>query len=476
MFSNPDELLKYVRDNQVKMLDLKVIDMAGRWHHMTYSAKSVKEYIFTDGTGISLSPYPGYRAIESGDMLVVPDVTTSFIDPFYDDKTISMICDIRTTNGEEYVRDPRRIARRAEECIKKSGLDASSMWLPEYEFYIFDDVKYGCEINKSFYKIESSWASWNCDTDQDPNHGIKLKPLGNGQIDAPRDRLANLRSEMVLRLEDAGYPIKYHHHELGGPGQQEIEPHFQPMMKAADGVMVAKYIIMNTAREYGFAATFMPKPMEGAPGSGMHFHQYLQKNDKSLFYDKKGYACLSSDALSYIGGLFKHTPALMAITNPSTNSYRRFGVGMAAPMSLFFSDSNRSSALRIPGYSKNEKEQRVEYRLPDGSCNPYLAMAAQLMAGLDGIRSKIDPTAEGYGPFDFNNYTLSPEERAKIPTTPTSLIGTLEHLDKDRAFLTHDEVFPDEVIDTWIKLKMDNEIGPLQMRPHPFEYELYFDL
>lgn len=476
MFQNPDELLKFIRDNKVEMLDLKVIDLIGRWRHMTYSARHVTEKLFSQGTGISLSPYPGYRSIESGDMKVIPDPTTAFMDPFSEADTLNVICDICTTDGKQYARDPRRIARRAEACIEATGLKARSLWLPEYEFYLFTDVKYGSDVNKAFYKIDSSWASWNSEADERPNLGIKLKPLGNGQVDAPRDRLANLRSEMVMRLEEAGYPIKYHHHELGGPGQVEIEPYFNTMLRAADGIMVAKYIIMNTAREFGYAATFMPKPLPDAPGNGLHFHQYLEKDGKSLFFDPQGYACLSKAALNYLGGLLKHTPAIMAFTNPGTNSYRRFGVGMAAPMSLFFSDSNRSSALRIPGYSKNETEQRIEYRLPDASSNPYLAMAAQLMAGLEGIRRDIDPTKEGFGPFDFNNYTLSEAERARIPKTPTTLMGTLDALNDDREFLKYGDTFPDEVIDTWIKIKIENEIAPLALRTHPFEYELYFDL
>jgi glutamine synthetase len=475
LFANVEELLNFIDLENVEMLDLKVLDLNGRWHHMTYSTRHLRKSIFTDGTGISLSPYPGYRQITQGDMKVVPDPTTAFVDPFYPAKTISVICDILLPDGAPYPRDPRGIARRAEAFIAKCGIDARSLWLPELEFYVFDKAKYGTSIPKSFYELDSEWAFWNADDDTRPNLGVKLPATGCGQIDAPRDRLSNLRTEIVRRIENAGTPVKYHHHELGGPGQCEIEPYPGPLLKMADGVMIMKYMIANTAREFGKTTTFMPKPMFDVPGSGMHFHQFLEKNGKSLFYDEKGYAKLSGMAVQYLGGLFKHTPALMALGNPSTNSYRRFGVGMAAPMSLFFGEANRSSAIRIPAYSENEEEQRVEYRLPDGLCNPYLTMAAQLMAGLDGVSSRIDPTAEGYGPYDFNNYTLPEEEKKKIKTAPGTFEETLAALEKDHDFLTAGGVFPEEVIEAWIALKR-GEISAMKAKPHPAEFELYFDL
>ncbi len=473
MFSNSEEMLRFIKDLNVEMLDLKVIDLHGRWHHMTYSTRYLKESIFTEGTGISLSPYPGYRAVNQGDMKVIPDPTTAFLDPFYEAKTLSVICDLYNNDGTPYERDPRRIAKRAEAFIAECGIDAESLWLPELEFYIFDRVRYGSFIWKSFYEIDCDWAFWNAEDEN--SLGSKLPATGVGQADAPRDRLFNIRTEIVRRIENAGYPVKYHHHELGGPGQSEIEPHIGPLLKMADCIMVMKYMASNTCREYDKTMTCMPKPMHDVPGSGMHFHQYLSKNGKSLFFDEKGYAKLSGMALNYLGGLFKHTPAIMAITNPSTNSYCRFGVGMAAPMNLFFGESNRSSSIRIPGYAENEFEQRVEYRLPDGICNPYLAMAAQLMAGLDGIRNKIDPTAEGYGPYDFNNYELPEEEKAKIKSTPSSVEETLAAIQKDNDFLTAGGVFPAEIIDTWVKLKR-SELAMIKSRPHPVEFELYYDL
>ena len=379
-------------------------------------------------------------------------------------------------DGTPYERNPRAIVRRAEERIKAvTGLDARSLWLPEMEFYVLKAARYGSAVNKGYFELFSDTASWN-DLDPDfPEHKVKMPDTGVGQIDAPRDAHANLRSLMVSRIEDAGYSVKYHHHELGGAGQCEIETYFDTMLRAADSVMVMKYMIHNTAREQGLCATFMPKPMNGAPGSGLHFHQYLEKDGKSLFYGGPDqYACLNDMARQYLGGLLKHSPALMGLCCPTLNSYRRFGVGLAAPMNLFFGDSNRSSALRIPGYSKNETEHLVEYRLPDATCNPYLAMAAQLMAGLHGIETAVNPTAEGFGPFDFNNYTLSAEERAKIKSGPTSLESALAALREDNAFLTAGDVFPADLVPTWIDLKMQ-EMDEQRRRPHPYEFELYFD-
>ncbi len=469
-------MLKYIRDNKVEFVDLKVIDLPGRWRHMTFTAAHLDEKIFEKGYGLSLSPYPGFRVINNSDMTARPDPCTAFVNPFFERKTLTAISDTYYTDGTPYERNPRAIVRRAEERIKAvTGLDARSLWLPEMEFYILKAARYGSAVNKGYFELFSDTASWN-DLDPDfPEHKVKMPDTGVGQIDAPRDVHANLRSLMVSRIEDAGYSVKYHHHELGGAGQCEIETYFDTMLRAADSVMVMKYMIHSTAREQGLCATFMPKPMNGAPGSGLHFHQYLEKDGKSLFYGGPDqYACLNDMARQYLGGLLKHSPALMGLCCPTLNSYRRFGVGLAAPMNLFFGDSNRSSALRIPGYSKNETEHRVEYRLPDATCNPYLAMAAQLMAGLHGIESAVNPTAEGFGPFDFNNYTLSAEERAKIKSGPTSLESALAALREDNAFLTAGDVFPADLVPTWIDLKMQ-EMDEQRRRPHPYEFELYFD-
>ncbi|MFH1537376.1 MAG: type I glutamate--ammonia ligase [bacterium] len=477
MFKNIDELQRCIKDEKIEFLDFKVCDFQGRWRHMTHSTAGMDTTRLTRGSGISLSPYPGYRMIQQGDMLVRPDPATAFLNPFAARKTISMICDIFHPDGRPYERNPRNIVRKAERQIKRLGIDGASRWLPEFEFYIFDGARYGSGANQAYYKIDSKYGSWNhgdcCDTG--PFVGARLPDTGVGQCDAPRDRHANLRSEMVRRIENAGYPVKYHHHELGGAGQCEIELKFDSILRTADSVLAVKYIIHNTAIEFSHSATFMPKPMHGAPGSGLHFHQFIEKDGKSLFYGgPKKYACLSTSALHYIGGLLKHTPALTALCSPSANSFRRFGVGMAAPMNLFFSESNRTATIRIPGYDKTPERTRIEYRIPDATCNPYFAVAAQLMAGLDGIRSKIDPKKEGFGPFDFNNYELSEKERAKFKSGPTTLGHALAELEKDHAFLTTGRVFPKEVIETWIKLKKA-ELDDRKRRPHPYDFELYYD-
>lgn len=475
MFSNSDEMLKFIKDEKVEFLDFKIVDMPGRWHHLTFSTAALDASYLTRGAGISLSPYPGFRQIQEGDMLALPDPSTAFLNPFAARKTLSVICDILHNDGRRYERNPRDIVRRAEAFIAKAGIEGVSKWLPEFEFYILDGARFGGRVNTAYYELESKFGSWDHDKTFEPFVGTRLPDTGLGQCDAPRDRHANLRAEMVRRIEDAGYPIKYHHHELGGAGQCEIEPYFDTILRAGDLVMIAKHIIHNTALEQSKTVTFMPKPMYGAPGSGLHFHQYIQKNGKSLFYGgDKAYGALNKTALYYIGGLLKHTPALMALCCPSMNSYRRFGVGLAAPMNLFFSESNRSSAVRIPGYAKTPTASRVEYRLPDATCNPYLAIAAQLMAGLDGVRNKIDPTKEGFGPFDVNNYTLSDAERAKIKSGPTSLDAAIAALRRDSAFLTAGKVFTQEILDTWVSLKMI-EMDEQRKRPHPYEFELYYD-
>lgn len=469
-------MLRFIKDEDVEQVDFKVVDLPGRWHHLTFSAGAINLKSLTRGTGISLSPYPGYRKVQEGDMMARPDPTTAFLDPFHARRSLSVICDIYYPDGETpYERNPRDIVRRAEKHIKKvTGVDAAAYWLPELEFYIFDGCSHGNFVNSSYYEIESEYASWNrgCTCDA-PSLGHRLGDTGLGQCEAPRDRHANLRSEMVRRIEAVGYAMKYHHHELGGAGQCEIEPLFDTTLRSADEVMVMKYIIHNTALEFGKTVTFMPKPMHGAPGNGLHFHQLLMKDGKSLFYGNK-YASLSPMALNYLGGLLKHNNAIMGFGCPSTNSYCRFGVGLAAPMNIFFSESNRSAALRIPSYSKNPIEARVEYRLPDALCNPYITIAAQLMAGLDGIAKKTDPTKEGFGPFDVNNYELPPEERAKIKSGPTSLEQAISSLVADNSFLTAGKVFPKQVIDVWCELKM-SEANEVKKRPHPYEYELYYD-
>ena len=472
MFSDLREVFDSIEKEGITQIDVKVCDLQGRWRRMTYAAAHVTERLFEEGTGISLSPYPGYRPTESGDMMVRPDITTGFVDPFHEEPTLSFICDILMPDGSLYDRDPRRVLRKAEEYLESCGLGGRAMFSPEFEFYVFDRVRFGSAHNAGHWSVTSHGVGWGDDDDV-------VYPMGlakSGQIDQPLDRSAALRGEMVAYMEAAGIHVKYHHHELGAPGQVEIEVFFREPLRTADDMMIARYLIKNLAAAYGQVATFMPKPLEVHAGNGIHYHQFLTDGERSLFHDDQGCAGLSPMALAYLAGLLEHTPALMGIGNASTNSYRRFAPGVAAPVKLFFSKSNRSSALRIPGYAINEAETRIEYRMPDGTANPYLIIAAQLMAGLDGVRQKMDPTALGYGPFDVNVYELPEAEQAKLKGIPTTFETALDALHVDRTFLTESDVFNDDLIDAWIDVKRMHEIAEVHARPHPYEFALYLDL
>ncbi|MFH1129997.1 MAG: type I glutamate--ammonia ligase [Pseudomonadota bacterium] len=473
MFARAEEVLEFVKIQEIKQIDIKVIDLQGRWRRMIYSAAHLTERFFEEGTGISLSPYPGYRNVESGDMKVRPDVTTGFLDPFHSVPTLSFICDILNNDGTRYERDPRHILQKAEGFLAKSKLGGSALFSPELEFYVFDNANYGSSAGSAYWSVESHGVSWG-ESDEPLYRATGMQKIG--QADIPLDRHTEVREQMVARIEQAGIKVKYHHHELGTPGQAEIEVYFDTPVRTADAMMIMKYMIKNTAIEYGKIITFMPKPLYGHAGNGIHYHQYIAKGDKSLFFDKSGYGGLSNMALSYLAGILHHTPALMGLGNASTNSYRRFSPNLAAPVKLFFSLSNRSSAVRIPGYAVNEREARIEYRIPDATANPYLIIAAQLMAGLDGIRGKMDPTAMGLGPFDVNVFSLPKEELEQLQNIPTSFGHALRALDEDRSFLTEAGVFCDELLTAWIQLKHTMEIAAVHERPHPFEYELYFDL
>jgi glutamine synthetase len=471
MFGSIREALEYIKANEIPQLDVKVGDLQGRWRRMTYSAQHVTERLFEEGTGISLSPYPGYRTVESGDMKVIPDVTTAFLDPFHEYPTLSFICNMHMNDGSRYVRDPRYVLQRAEEYLASVVPGSSALVSPELEFYLFDNVEFGSEERAAYFSVEAPAAGW---TDSDE----PLYPFGMpkmGQADQPLDRYTYVRDRMVARIEEAGIKVKYHHHELGTPGQMEVEVLFDGPVRSADAMMVMKYMIKNTAVEDGCLATFMPKPLYGHAGNGIHYHQYLVEDGKSLFYDADGYGGMSPMGLSYLAGLLHHTAALMGLGNASTNSYRRFAPNLAAPMKLFFGVSNRSSALRIPGYAINEREARVEYRMPDATANCYLIIAAQLLAGLEGVAQKMDPSAMGFGPFDVNVYDLPEEEQAKLKDIPTEFGPALAALDADRDFLKQGDSFADELIDAWLKLKYD-EMIEVKMRPHPQEYMGYFDL
>jgi glutamine synthetase len=469
-----EEIFKFAKDQHIEMVDFKVGDLVGRWHHVTIPASQLSESTFTEGIGIDASSYPGYKKVSYGDMRIIPDNATFIIDPFHDLKTLSMVCDIFEPDGTPYLRYARNIARKAEQYVASTQKKVA-LFSPELEFYIFDELRYTSGINEASYYLDSSEAFWNTGRQQNPNLGYKFPSQAGYHGIPPADSTFNLRSKLVKLMEESGVPVKYHHHEVG-VAQVEIEVLHETLLKAADGVMLMKYLIKNIARQSGKVATFMPKPLYQQAGNGMHVHQYLSDGHISLFYDKDGYAGLSQLALNYIAGLLKHGPALLAFTNPSTNSYKRLIPGYEAPVNLFFAAANRTAAVRIPMYDVSRQRARIEFRPPDATCNPYLALSAMLMAGLDGIENKIDPTAEGFGPFDMDIAEMPEHQRANIRALPSSLEGALNALRDDHEFLLKGEVFTGDLIDAWIEYKLNKEVKPLQARPHPYEFELYSDL
>jgi glutamine synthetase len=470
------ELIKYVREQGVKMIDLRFVDMFGSWHHVTIPALRLNEEVFERGVAFDGSSIPGFKKVQGGDLMAIPDSRTALEDCFWDDKTVGMICSIAEADTlEPFANDPRTVAHRAEAFLKSCGIADHSLWGPEFEFYIFDRVTYQNDINLARYHIDSEEADWNSDAIEGRNLGGKIPRKGGYHAMPPLDRMYNIRAEMSRRIEEAGIPVRYHHHEVGGPGQSEIEINLLSMERAADAAMQIKYLTRMVARKYGKTVTYMPKPLFNEAGSGMHFHQLLVKDGKSLFYEKGTYAGLSKIARHYVGGLLKHGRALAALTNPSTNSYKRLVPGFEAPVSLCYGLANRSAAVRVPKYVDNENEKRVEFRPPDGTCNVYLAMAAQLMAGLDGILQQIDPEKEGYGPYDGNIFELPESDRLRVGTIPTSLKESLNALDADHQFLLRNNVFSESMLKTWIKAKL-NDYEEVRNRPHPYEMALYFDL
>jgi glutamine synthetase len=474
MFKDIEEALRFIKDKKIAMVDLKTADLPGRWRHMVYKSGHNDEMIFSQGTGTSLTSYPGFKTMECGDMTIKPDPTTGFLDPFADVPTLCFICDILNNDGTPFELDPRYVAKKAEKYLANSKIGGYSLWGPEVEFYLFDEVRYGTDIQGARYWVNSSEAYWN--TWQEGSKGYNLTYTKGSQADLPRDQFSNLRTQIVQYLEEVGVPIKYHHHESGSPGQMEIETYFTPLVQSGDNVFKLKYIIKNAAVKFGKTATFMPMPLFSESTNGMHYHQYITDGKKSLFYDAKGYGGMNKNGLAYIGGILSHIQAVISLTNGSTNSYRRLGGYRAAPNYIFFSVGNRTAAVRIPAYAINQKEARVEFRMPDATGNPYLSLVAMLMAGLDGIEKKIDPSAEGFGPYEENFNIQETLDKYKLPKAPNTLEDALSALEKDFHFLTKDNVFPEELVKTWIKVKEKLEIMPLQKRPHPYEYDLYYDL
>ncbi len=468
----PKEVLNFAKENDVKMVDVKFTDFVGMWQHFSVPISELDEGSFEDGYGFDGSSIRGWQPIHASDMLVVPDPSTAVIDPFCEVKTLSLICDIvDPITKEPYEKDPRNIAKKAENYLKSSGAGDVAYFGPEPEFFIFDDVRFITSQNESFYRVDSVEGRWNSAREENPNLGYKPRYKEGYFPVSPTDSLNDLRNEMVEEMQKVGLYVECQHHEVASAGQAEIDLRFAELLKMGDQLMWFKYIIKNVAYRNGRTVTFMPKPLFADNGTGMHTHQSIWKNGKNMFAGNE-YGGMSKEALWYIGGILKHAQALCAFTNPTTNSYKRLVPGYEAPVNLAYSSRNRSAAVRIPMYSMSEKAKRIEVRFPDPSANGYMAFAAMLMAGLDGIENKLDPGEA----LDKNIYSLSPEELANVPSTPGSLEEALDALEKDHDFLMKGDVFTERCINDWLEYKRENEADQVRMRPHPHEFELYYDI
>jgi glutamine synthetase len=468
----PKEVLTLVREKEVKAIDLRFVDFPGTWQHFTIPANQLEESTFDEGLGFDGSSIRGWQAINESDMLVIPQADTAFLDPFFAHKTLAMICAIKDPlTRQEYSRDPRFIAQKAINYMKQSGIADTAYFGPELEFFVFDNVRFDQTQNSGYYFLDSSEGAWNTGKEGADNQGYKLRYKEGYFPVPPADTLQDLRTEMMLNLIESGITIEAQHHEVATAGQGEIDMKFAPLVTMADNVMKYKYILKNTAKKHGKCVTFMPKPVFADNGSGMHVHCSLWKGGVNLFAGS-GYAGLSDLGLYAIGGLIKHAPSICAFTNPTTNSYKRLVPGYEAPVNLAYSRRNRSAAIRIPMYSSSPKAKRVEFRCPDPSSNPYFAFAVMLMAVIDGIKNKIKPG----DPLDRDIYDMEPEELAKVPQAPGSLDAAINNLERDHEFLMQGEVFTRDVIRTWIDYKRAKEIDAIRVRPHPYEFYLYFDI
>jgi glutamine synthetase len=455
----------------VQMVDFRFTDLLGMWHHFSIPSRELTEELFEEGMGFDGSSIRAFQEIHESDMILIPDPTTAFVDPIFEVPTLDIICDIYDPiTRQPYTKDSRYVAKKAEAYLKQVGVADISYWGPEAEFFLFDSVTYGEGTNHAFYELDSSEAWWNSGVEG--GKGGQIPPKRGYFPVPPTDTKQDVRSKIVLALESVGVPVEVHHHEVATAGQTEIDLRYAPLVTMADSIMIYKYLAKSVARQNGLTATFMPKPMFGDNGSGMHVHQSLWKGDANVFYDEAGYAQLSDTAKYYIGGLLKHAPALLAIVAPTTNSYKRLVPGFEAPVNLAYSQRNRSAVCRIPVYSKSEKAKRVEFRAPDPSCNPYLCFAALLMAGLDGVQNQIDPGE----PMDKDLYDLPPEEAAKIKQVPGSLTAVLKALEEDYEFLLAGDVFTEDLIESYMAYKVSAEVDPMRMRPHPYEFTLYYDI
>lgn len=469
---SPKNVLAMVKEQRARMVDFKFIDFPGTWQHFSVPVVELTESSFEQGFGFDGSSIRGWQPIHASDMLIKPDPATAVLDPFMQQPTLSMICNIiDPITREAYDKDPRHVASKAENYLKSTGMGETAYFGPEAEFFIFDHIQFDQSENQGFYYIDSVEGRWNSGKNEEPNLGYKPRYKEGYFPVPPSDAHQDIRSEMVLAMEDMGIHVECQHHEVATGGQSEIDMRFGPLTKMADNLMWFKYITKNVARRHHKTVTFMPKPLFNDNGSGMHTHVSIWKGEKNLFAGN-GYGGLSVEALHFIGGILKHAPALLAFCCPTTNSYRRLVPGFEAPINLVYSGRNRSACIRIPMYSNSPKSKRIEFRTPDPSCNPYLAFAAMLMAGLDGIENKIDPGK----PIDKNIYQLAPEEYKDIPTVPASLDAALEALQNDHEFLLKGDVFTRDVIQTWIQYKMDNEVSQVRLRPVPHEFNLYYDV
>ncbi|MBU1677592.1 MAG: type I glutamate--ammonia ligase [Bacteroidetes bacterium] len=467
-----DKVLNYVKSNGIKFVDFKFMDFPGQWQHFTVPISQLDKSSFEDGFGFDGSSLRGWKPINESDMILIPEAETMFLDEFIEAPTISLICDIyEPATKEKYSRCPRNIIQKAEAYLKSTGIADTAYFGPEAEFFVFDDVRFDSTPNSAFYFVDSVEGRWNTGTDEGPNLGYKPRYKEGYFPVPPTDSLNDLRNEMCTHLINVGIEVEAQHHEVASGGQCEIDLKFQPMLKSADQLLMFKYIVKNTARVNNKTVTYMPKPIKGDNGSGMHVHSSLWKNGKPLFAGG-GYAGLSETALYYIGGLLKHAPALLAFTNPTTNSYKRLVPGFEAPVNLAYSQRNRSAAIRIPMYSNSPKAKRVEFRCPDAAANPYLAFSAILLAGLDGILNRIDPGEA----LDKDIYDMPPEELQFVPSTPGSLDEALKALAADHEFLLKGDVFTEDVINAWINYKYNHEIKPMAQQPHPYEFALYYDV
>lgn len=471
-----EKVLDFAKKNDLKLMDVKFVDLPGTWHHFTIPLKELSESTLEHGLGFDGSSIKGFQEINESDMLVIPDISTAIVDPFHS-HTLSVVCDIKDPHKKQfYSRDPRYVAKKAEQYLHNSKIAEKAYFGPEAEFFIFDSIRFGQNEYSGYYYLDSHEGIWNSGNGIDDegivtNLGHKPRHKEGYFPVPPMDSLQEIRSEIILTMMNAGIDIEAHHHEVATGGQCEIDMRFDTLVKMADKVMLYKYIVKNTAKKHGKTATFMPKPLFNDNGSGMHVHQSLWTNGTNLFYGN-GYAGLSETAIHYVGGILKHADALIALIAPTTNSFKRLVPGFEAPVNLVYSKGNRSAAIRIPAYHESPKARRIEFRCPDPSCNPYLAFSAMMMAGLDGIKKKIEPPA----PVDDNLYALPKDKLKQIRSVPGSLDAALDALRKDHAFLLEGNVFTQDLVDEWIRLKEEREIPQVALRPHPWEFHMYYDV